>query len=122
MSFLGMIVHFSQQINISIALVCMVNHSAIEHYDKNATKTHLTDIKSHYCLRTNKRDHIDGPYIWSKHIQGIILCSYFGGYIITQIPGGYLADRYDSRFLLSGAIFISSLATLLIPLAAAVRG
>ncbi|CAF1048288.1 unnamed protein product [Rotaria sp. Silwood1] len=118
MSFLGMIIHFSQKTNVSIALVCMVNHSAIEHHEKNTTKTHLTDM-NHYCLQTNKTNHIEGPYVWNKNIQGIILCSYFGGYMITQIPGGYLAGRYGARFLYSGAIFISSLATMFMPLATA---
>ena len=28
--FLGMVAHYSQKINVGIALVCMVNHSAID--------------------------------------------------------------------------------------------
>lgn len=60
----------------------------------------------------------EGPYIWSKNIQGIMFCAYFGGYMVTQIPGGYLAGRYGARFLFSGAICISSLTTILMPLAA----
>jgi hypothetical protein len=30
--FLGMVAHYSQKINVGIALVCMVNHSAIDHH------------------------------------------------------------------------------------------
>ncbi|CAF3363661.1 unnamed protein product [Rotaria socialis] len=114
MSFLGMVVHFSQKTNISIALVCMVNHSAIQHYEKNISKTHFTEI-NYNCLQTNKTNHREGPYIWNKNIQGIILSSYFGGYIATQIPAGYLAGRYGVRFLYSGAILVSSLATIAMP-------
>ena len=29
--FLGMVAHYSQKISVGIALVCMVNHSAIDH-------------------------------------------------------------------------------------------
>ncbi|CAF2083345.1 unnamed protein product [Rotaria magnacalcarata] len=47
--------------------------------------------------------------------SGIILSSYFGGYIVTQIPAGYLAGRYGVRFLYSGAIIVSSLATIAMP-------
>ena len=38
---------------------------------------------------------------------------------MTQIPTGYLAGRYGARFFFSGAIFISSLVTLCMPVAAA---
>jgi hypothetical protein len=30
--FLGMVAHYSQKISVGIALVCMVNHSAIDHH------------------------------------------------------------------------------------------
>ena len=36
--FLGMVTHFLQRTNISIALVCMVNHTAIEHYYSSTNK------------------------------------------------------------------------------------
>ena len=37
--FFGVITHFSQKTNLSIALVCMVNYSAIEHHRSNANQT-----------------------------------------------------------------------------------
>lgn len=57
MSFLGMLVHYSQKINVSIALVCMVNHSAIEHHEKISSKIHFTQSNEN-CLQTNKTNHI----------------------------------------------------------------
>lgn len=45
--FLGMVAHYSQKISVGIALVCMVNHSAIDHHQyQNAVVTPLsqTDI------------------------------------------------------------------------------
>lgn len=39
--FLGMIAHYSQKISVGIALVCMVNHTAI-HSSKNSSNTVLT--------------------------------------------------------------------------------
>jgi len=48
-----MTVHFSQKTNVSIALVCMVNHSAIEHYEKSSTNE-----MNQNCLQTNKTNHI----------------------------------------------------------------
>jgi MFS family permease len=31
---------------------------------------------------------------WDKNTQSSILAAFFYGYIITQIPGGWLADRF----------------------------
>ena len=30
---------------------------------------------------------------WDSKTQGLILASFFYGYILTQIPGGYLATK-----------------------------
>jgi hypothetical protein len=49
LGFLGMVTHFSQKINVGIALVCMVNHSAIRQHEPNSTNIH-TD---HSCSQTN---------------------------------------------------------------------
>lgn len=54
---LGMASHFSQKSNISIGLVCMVNHSAIERYHINSTKTQ-TVLPNDDCPLTNNTNHI----------------------------------------------------------------
>jgi len=59
--FIGMMLHFSQKTDISIALVCMVNHTAIEYHEKNNTKIHHIDLNQN-CLRTNKIKHIVSWY------------------------------------------------------------
>jgi len=32
--------------------------------------------------------------VWQKNIQGHVLGAFFYGYLISQIPGGVLAERY----------------------------
>jgi len=49
--FLGMIAHYSQKISVGIALVCMVNHSAIN-YPKNSIALPLTQADID-CPRLN---------------------------------------------------------------------
>ena len=38
---------------------------------------------------------------WDSGTQGLILASFFYGYIITQIPGGYLATKYGGKRLVN---------------------
>ncbi|CAF1209802.1 unnamed protein product [Rotaria sordida] len=123
LGFFGMIAHFSQKVNVGIALVCMVNHSAIEQNKLNSpppTTTLITHTDDN-CPQTNSTNHIEGPFIWTKTIQGIILGAYFWGYIITQIPAGYLAGRFGPRYLFGGAMIVSSLVTVFMPLVAHVH-
>ena len=42
--FLGMVAHYSQKISVGIALVCMVNHSAVEHSPQGVVATPLTQL------------------------------------------------------------------------------
>jgi MFS family permease len=51
-------------------------------------------------------------------IIGLILSSFFYGYLFTQIVGAWLAIRFGPKIVLVISIFISSIFTLLTPLAA----
>ena len=52
---------------------------------------------------------------------GWVLSSFFFGYLITQIPGGYLASKYGGRYIFGVGIFMTSVLTLLTPLAAEIH-
>jgi MFS family permease len=55
---------------------------------------------------------------WSKSTKSSLLSSFFYGYAITQIPGGWLADRIGGRRVYGTALAISGIATLLMPVGA----
>lgn len=57
-------------------------------------------------------------YGWSQTTVGIIQSAFFWGYVLTQIPGGYLADLYGGKQVLAGGVIIWSVMTLLTPIAA----
>ena len=46
------------------------------------------------------------------------MAAFYYGYIITQIPGGYIAARFGGKNLFGFAILISGFLTLLTPAAA----
>jgi len=60
----------------------------------------------------------DGPFVWEKEIQGHILGAFFYGYMFSQIPGGLLAERFGAKWIIAGFLGLSTVATLLTPLAA----
>ena len=55
---------------------------------------------------------------WSLVQRGLVLSSFAYGYILTQLPGGWVATRLPPLRLLLVAVFSWSLATLLTPPAA----
>ncbi|XP_040575340.2 vesicular glutamate transporter 3 [Lepeophtheirus salmonis] len=56
---------------------------------------------------------------WTPETIGFVDASFFWGYIITQIPGGFLAAKFSPSFLFGTAIFTSSILNMLIPTATA---
>jgi len=51
-------------------------------------------------------------YAWSEETQGLVLSSFFWGYLMTQIPAGMLTERFGGHRFLCAAILLSSLLTL----------
>ncbi|CAF3470855.1 unnamed protein product [Rotaria sp. Silwood1] len=100
-------------ISLGMALVCMVNHSSIEQH-KTSIDMPLTQADID-CPRLNNTVAIEGPYPWTKNIQGIVLGGYFWGYLITEIPGGYLAGRYGARLIFGGAMIVAGVFSIAIP-------
>ncbi|MDT9599381.1 ACS family MFS transporter [Sphingosinicella rhizophila] len=59
-------------------------------------------------------------YGWSGTTKGLVLSSFFIGYMAAMIPTGWLANRIGGRMLLGVALICWSLFTLVTPIAAAV--
>jgi MFS family permease len=48
----------------------------------------------------------------------LILGSYFWGYILSQIPGGRIAEKYSAKWVIWGAVMTNVVSALFTPLAA----
>ena len=59
-------------------------------------------------------------YGWSATTKGLVLSSFFIGYLVAMLPAGALASRFGGKALLGVALLGWSLFTLLTPLAAGV--
>jgi hypothetical protein len=83
-------VQFAHKSNISVAIVCMVNHTALNEQNNNSQiDTHFTEsqdnMKCSFKLNSTESHDHDGEFLWSKTIQQVILSSYFYGYIVSQV-------------------------------------
>ena len=56
---------------------------------------------------------------WDRTLQGVVLSSFFYGYLATQILGGFLADRFGGKVVLGAGVLLWSLFTILTPPSAA---
>ena len=54
---------------------------------------------------------------WDESVMGIILSSFFWGYTLLQIPGGWLADRYGGKKILGTGVLWWSFFTMITPFA-----
>lgn len=126
---------YAMRFNISIAIVSMVNQTAVENHKSLLEDEGLTNSSiSNGMTCDHLRNHADelynsslvdsdvdedrGEFDWSPKEQGIILGSFFWGYVLTQMPGGILAHRYGGKWPLGLGLFLAGLATVLTPLAA----
>lgn len=48
----------------------------------------------------------------------MILGAFFYGYIITQVPGGYLSEKIGAKWLFGGGVMVTAVLSLLTPVAA----
>ncbi|XP_017477911.1 PREDICTED: putative inorganic phosphate cotransporter [Rhagoletis zephyria] len=88
--FLGFAAAFAMRVNLSVAIVAMMDSKA---------------------ANPNFRE-----YHWTEKTKSRILSSFFCGYICTQIPGGILARRFGGKVMLLSSISISSVMALLTPI------
>ncbi|KAA0200023.1 hypothetical protein HAZT_HAZT001236 [Hyalella azteca] len=59
-----------------------------------------------------------GEFDWDARTQGYILGSFFWGYCLTNLLGGLLAERYGGRIVYGMGVTLTSILTILSPMAA----
>uniref|UniRef100_A0AAY4CF15 Si:ch1073-513e17.1 n=1 Tax=Denticeps clupeoides TaxID=299321 RepID=A0AAY4CF15_9TELE len=113
--FFGFAVAYGLRVNLSVAMVAMVNGTE-SHQSLNRSTGHECPAHSD---NHNSSKNTNGPrYPWSPETQGMLLGAFFFGYLVTQIPGGYLTGCFGVRIFLGGGVLGTAALTLLTPLAA----
>ncbi|XP_066586133.1 putative inorganic phosphate cotransporter [Prorops nasuta] len=121
---IGLAIIYGFKVNVSVALVAMVNHTAVKIIGKNESENSFsTDSIDTVC---QMGDHTvndtaklveDGPFVWDETIQGAILSSYFWGYMISLVPGGRMAERLSAKWMMNGSVLLNVVASILTPVA-----
>merc|ERR1719187_2938335 len=93
----------------------MVNNTAIPKEHQNISDECHAGGNTNTSGLTHQKD---GPFIWDEAQQGQILGMFFYGYVLTQLPGGRLAELFGGKWLFGGGILVTAVFTLLTPLAA----
>ena len=71
--FLGFSISYAMRVNLSVAIVYMVNNTAIS---GNGYRSREGEVDN---------DNKDGPFVWDEAQQGVILGMFFYGYVVTQV-------------------------------------
>ncbi|KAL0968463.1 hypothetical protein UPYG_G00267220 [Umbra pygmaea] len=98
LSGLGFCISFGIRCNLGVAIVEMVNNNTVY---INGTPT-IQPAEFH----------------WDPETVGLIHGSFFWGYIITQIPGGFISNKLAANRVFGAAIFLTSILNMFIPAAA----
>jgi len=91
LAFIAYAVQYSQKINMSVAIVCMIKHKDTAHLNESignsSSNQAISDSVTCEAGISSKGKQFNGEFEWNKQLQGFILSTYFTGYLITEIPG-----------------------------------
>lgn len=126
LGFFGYVVLYALKANLSVAIVCMLNYTAINELKEDKPGDNVTVIinitNEHQCGSdgaTNKtKISKDGEFVWNAELQGLILSSFFWGYLVTQVPGGWMSEKFGSKLVWGWFMFATIIASFFMPIAA----
>ncbi|XP_066155290.1 sialin-like [Euwallacea fornicatus] len=112
--------------NMSLILIAMVNTTpsnataaavpecAVLNKDNSSISDNETSISTE--RRIGRKYSV--TYGWDSRLQGLILGAYFWGFVLSNIPGAAVAERFGPRKSVAVSFALSALLTLLGPLCA----
>ena len=57
----------------------------------------------------------DGEFAWDERMQSLVTGAYYWGYLVTQLPGGRLAEIFGPKHIVAVSLMASALVTFCLP-------
>ncbi|KAK3925721.1 Putative inorganic phosphate cotransporter [Frankliniella fusca] len=105
------------RVNLSVAIVGMTGMDQIDNGTANTTTNATANATEVEGGTTGA--HV---YDWDEETQGLVLSSFFWGYMITQVPAGVLTQRLGGHRFLTWAVMSTSALSALLPPCAYIGG
>ncbi|KAI0988423.1 hypothetical protein GJ496_007139 [Pomphorhynchus laevis] len=99
LSSLGFLISFGIRCNMGVAILAMIDNNTIKISYENQTII------------------VEPEFHWSPETISVLDSSYFWGYLITQLPGGYLSAKFEAHRIFGYAFMASSMLNCVIPIA-----
>lgn len=109
---LGIFLVYSMRVNLSVTVIAMVNTTATQGNQSKVLTSECPVSTDNGSSPSNQSDIPTGEFFWDQETQSYVLNAFFYGYIVTQIPGGWLSEVVDPGWIFVGGIGITSLLTL----------
>jgi len=77
----GVFCAFALRVSLSVAIVAMVNQTAVS--DEDVVMSNISDTDQ--CPRDQELERADGELTWDRHQQGTALAAFYYGHIVTQV-------------------------------------
>lgn len=112
---------YTMRVCLNLAITQMVRREVAgegdEHYDPDACTdynipTNTTMKLADYIMRDSS-----SLFEWSEATQGLILGSFYYGYVLTHIPGGMMAERFGGKWVLGLGLLSTAFCTIITPIA-----
>ncbi|KAI0979258.1 hypothetical protein GJ496_002199 [Pomphorhynchus laevis] len=96
----GVLVQYAAKIDLSVNIVCMINDTKSTSNDNSSSNTST------------------GIFNWGGSQRATILAAFFYGYILSEVPGGLMAEKYGSKLVMGLAVIVNSICAWLYSIAA----
>ncbi|VVC45759.1 Sugar transporter, conserved site,Major facilitator superfamily domain,Major facilitator [Cinara cedri] len=113
MGMMAVMMAFTMRTCLSITMTQMVMPVTID--SKKVHRVCPMPLENKTVNNTMHIEDTSNRFTWDEEIQGMILSAFYYGYIITHIPGGFLAQKFGGKFTLAYAILSTAVLTLLTP-------
>lgn len=115
---LGLSCTVSMRLDLSMAIVCMVNSTAV---NTHATETRWSNVTvDDSCPSYSNPSAVEsagynGHLEWTPSMQALLLSTTYYGGLVTIMFSGYFADRCGPKLIFIGAVTVYVIVTLLTP-------